>query len=79
MTREEQIRIKAVEYADANPRNVYYNYNWTAIKESFMDGAKWADENPSDETIMRVLNCIGYEERSWIDTVRENWDKCKKD
>jgi len=30
---------------------------------------------PSDETIMRVLNCIGYEERSWIDTVKENWDK----
>jgi len=51
MTREEQIRIKAVDYADANPRGVYYNFNWTALKESFMDGAKWADEHPSDLTI----------------------------
>lgn len=33
------------------------------------------DECPSDETIMRVLNCIGYEEQSWIDIVRKNWMK----
>jgi hypothetical protein len=26
----------------------------------------------SDEQIMRVLNAIGYEERSWIDVVRKN-------
>lgn len=26
----------------------------------------------SDEQIMRVLNAIGYEERSWIESVRKN-------
>jgi hypothetical protein len=26
----------------------------------------------SDEQIMRVLNAIGYEERSWIEFVRKN-------
>jgi hypothetical protein len=26
----------------------------------------------SDEQIMRVLNAIGYEERSWIEVVRKN-------
>ncbi len=29
----------------------------------------------SDETIMKVLNAIGYEEESWIAFVREQWDK----
>lgn len=29
-------------------------------------------ESLSDEQIMRVLNAIGYEERSWIEHVRKN-------
>ena len=33
--------------------------------------AEWKDKNPSDETIMRILNCIGYEEESWIEFVRK--------
>lgn len=41
----------------------------------FMNGARWADENPSDATIMRILNCIGYEEESWIGFVRKELKK----
>jgi hypothetical protein len=29
----------------------------------------------SDETIMKVLNAIGYEEKSWIQFVREQWNR----
>lgn len=32
----------------------------------------------SDETIMKVLNAIGYEEKSWITFVREQWNKNNK-
>lgn len=28
----------------------------------------------SDETIMKVLNAIGYEEKSWIQFVRKQWN-----
>jgi len=69
MTREEQI------LSAANNEGFVFAYEITL----FVFGAHWADKHPSDETIMRVLNCIGYEERSWIDTVRENWDKVIKE
>lgn len=32
----------------------------------------------SDETIMKVLNAIGYEEKSWITFVRKQWNKNNK-
>ena len=32
----------------------------------------------SDETIMKVLNAIGYEEKSWIQFVREQWNRNNK-
>lgn len=34
-------------------------------------------ELPPDDIIMKILNCIGYEEQSWVDTVKQNWNKIK--
>lgn len=31
----------------------------------------------SDETIMLILNCIGYEEKSWVEFVRKELEKRK--
>lgn len=42
---------------------------------TFADAIIWAERHPSDELIMRILNCIGYEERSWVDTVRKELEK----
>lgn len=42
---------------------------------AFEAGARYADSHPSDETIMRILNCIGYEEESWIGYVRTELEK----
>lgn len=39
---------------------------------------RWSDQHPSDETIMRILNCIGYEEKSWIEFVRKELEKRKE-
>ena len=33
----------------------------------------------SDETIMKVLNAIGYEEKSWIPFVREHLRKTESE
>lgn len=41
----------------------------------FKHGVEYADKHPSDETIMLILNCIGYEEKSWIEFVRKELEK----
>ena len=44
----------------------------------FKHGVEYADKHPSDETIMLILNCIGYEERSWVEFVRKEPEKRKE-
>lgn len=41
----------------------------------FTHGVEYADQHPSDETIMLILNCIGYEEKSWVEFVRKELEK----
>lgn len=48
-----------------------------AANRLFDAGVKFADQHPSDETIMLVLNCIGYEEKSWVEFVRKELEKRK--
>ncbi|MBQ0054296.1 MAG: hypothetical protein KBS89_07570 [Bacteroidales bacterium] len=48
----------------------------TRIK--LIEMAEWESQNPSDETIMLILNCIGYEEKSWIEFVRKELEKRKE-
>lgn len=44
-------------------------------KKDVRDICKYVANNavPSDKTIMRVLNAIGYEEESWIQFVKNNY------
>lgn len=46
-------------------------------KKEYKENQMKSDEI-SDETIMKVLNAIGYEEKSWITFVREQWNKNNK-
>lgn len=43
----------------------------------FKHGVEWANQHPSDETIMLILNCMGYEEESWIEDVRKGLESKK--
>lgn len=65
MTREREIHEAYKEHLlnEGNPSN------------GFEYGARWSDTHPSDETIMLILNCIGYEEKSWIEFVRKELKK----
>lgn len=74
------------------PANRKFYHNWF---HKGLDGTDWedgvasmlekkSDENVgspeiSDETIMKVLNAIGYEEESWIPVVREHLRKIESE
>lgn len=51
-------------------------------QNGFMEGQKSEaaemEQNPSDALIMRILNCIGYEDESWIEFVRKELEKRKE-
>lgn len=40
---------------------------------------EWADAHPSDEVIMKIMNAIGYEEKTWIEVVRKNLKRLEED
>lgn len=61
--------LKEEEVSDELAYAQYAGYIKGALEQAERD----KKECPSDETIMRVLNCIGYEECSWIETVKKNW------
>ena len=69
MTRAEELRQYLIE------RNVGLD---SLEANSIGEGIEWADAHPSDETIMLILNCIGYEEKSWIEFVRKELEKRKE-
>lgn len=52
MNREEEIEKAASEYAQYDVWGSSYDDVW----EGFVDGAKWADENPSSSFIVKVWN-----------------------
>lgn len=49
------------------------------FKKFMLNMAEWQDKHPSDETIMLILNCIGYEEKSWVEFVRKELEKRNDD
>lgn len=72
MTRDEEIQDELSRQIPIHGGRTYgesLNCCW------FEAGVKWADSHLSDETIMRILNCIGYEEVSWIGYVRTELEK----
>lgn len=73
MTREQEISESANKWQEALEERNPQAEAWV-FHLAFEAGARWADSHPSDETIMRILNCIGYEEESWIDFVRKRLD-----
>lgn len=74
------------------PANRKFYHNWF---RKGLGGTDWEDGvasmlekksdenvgNPeiSDETIMKVLNAIGYEEKSWIPFVREHFERTESE
>ena len=71
MTREEQIKQAQIAFIGYD-RDIDEGVDTSMRRRAFEAGARWADRNISDETIMRVLNAIGYEEESWIGFVKHN-------
>lgn len=71
MTREEQIKQAQIAFIGYD-RDIDEGVDTSMRRKAFEAGARWADKNISDETIMRVLNAIGYEEESWIGFVKSN-------
>lgn len=81
MTREEEITQAHDAMTREAKSKIYYPddpHIELERKLSFTLGAQWADAHPSDETIMRILNCIGYEEESWVEFVRKELEKRKE-
>lgn len=68
MTRDEEVQD---ELSRQIPVGNGRNYTDAMHCCWFEAGVKWADSHPSDETIMRVLNAVGYEEESWIEFVKK--------
>lgn len=73
MTREQEISEAANKYQKALEERNPLAEAW-AFHLAFEAGARWADQNISDEVIMRVLNAVGYEEEIWIEFVRKRLD-----
>lgn len=73
--------IKLAYYMGAHPYSV--GGMVAALQKGIEIGKaeqKAEDEaNPSDKLIMLILNCIGYEEESWIGFVRKELEKRKKE
>lgn len=47
-------------------------------RRMYIDIAVEMEQDPSDALIMRILNCIGYEDESWIEFVRKELEKRKE-
>jgi len=68
MKREEIIKKQAEDYADKHGFRVPYDgsnnfYDETDVKaslEGFIEGAKWADNNPSQQALAKELYRLGY-------------------
>lgn len=73
MARKQEISEAANKWQGALEERNPLAEAW-AFHLAFEAGAKWADSHPSDETIMRILNTIGYEDTKWIDFVRKRLD-----
>lgn len=69
MTREEREELNegARMYAEGH-------INEECSRLGFIAGYEYAEEYPSDGTIMRILNAVGYEDTKWIDFVRKRLD-----
>lgn len=53
MDRKEKIDVEAFEYSWIHKELGYPNED---IVDAFAEGAKWADNNPSDEVILRIIS-----------------------
>lgn len=63
MTRKEQIKQEAEEYAEKHGFRIPYDrsneyYDKTDVKASldgFIEGAQWADQHPSVDTVKKII------------------------
>ena len=66
MTREEQIKEASIDFQIAtNPRCVagaaFADFaREINVNQSFIEGAKWADNNPSQQALSKELHRLGY-------------------
>lgn len=61
MTREEEIINQSHKYRLSNPsKNKDFTYNGTDLEEAYESGAKWADNNPSQQALSKELHRLGY-------------------
>lgn len=44
-------------------------------EEAAYAAVEWAENNPSEELITRVLGAIGYRENSWVKFVKDQFNK----
>lgn len=66
MTREEQIREASIDYQlSTDPRAIGGDAfadmaREMNVNQSFIEGAKWADNNPSQQALSKELHRLGY-------------------
>lgn len=66
MTREEQIKEASIEFQIAtNPKCIagaaFADFaREMNVNQSFIEGAKWADNNPSQQALSKELHRLGY-------------------
>lgn len=66
MTREEQIKEASIDYQmSTNPRCIagvaFADFaREMNVNPSFIEGAKWADNNPSQQVLSKELHRLGY-------------------
>lgn len=82
MTNQEKAEYEARAYRrrleyDTTLCNDDLNAASVEVYNRCLEMAEWKDQNPSDKTIMLILNCIGYEEESWLDFVKNELKKRK--
>lgn len=62
-------------YRGTSPYDEYEGGLCIGWDNGYIQGATEMEQNPSDALIMRILNCIGYEDESWIEFVRKELEK----
>lgn len=75
MTRQEEIRNTAIDYAEIEDNFLEYDDcgdvcdDKTFIKKAFIEGAKWADKNPKEGLVSLDKACKWLENRDVMEKI----------